>query len=184
MGLCLKSQWTAIFFLGQGAPYPRSGSKGFLYCFLSLSVFFRLSLSLSGRSLAWGAGQEARRVAGHHQDSHCKQRNCRGNFTFCLFVCLLSGECWDLQVKCIRDIKRWSYENFRSERVVRVKILLCSQISTSIHFHCDTNVNQFHILSSWWWWHQRIWRPMPSISRWQIMCAECQGGPTTTTMPM
>ena len=25
-----------------------------------------------------------------------------------------------LQVKCIRDIKRWSYENFRSERVIRV----------------------------------------------------------------
>ena len=23
-------------------------------------------------------------------------------------------------VKCIRDIKRWSYENFRSERVIRV----------------------------------------------------------------
>ena len=25
-------------------------------------------------------------------------------------------------VKCIRDIKRWSYENFRSERVIRVSI--------------------------------------------------------------
>ena len=23
-------------------------------------------------------------------------------------------------VKCIRDIKRWSYENFRSERVIKV----------------------------------------------------------------
>jgi biotin carboxylase len=24
-------------------------------------------------------------------------------------------------VKCMRDIKKWSYENFRSERVIKVK---------------------------------------------------------------
>ena len=26
-------------------------------------------------------------------------------------------------VKCIRDIKRWSYENFRSERVIKVSVV-------------------------------------------------------------
>jgi acetyl-CoA carboxylase/biotin carboxylase 1 len=25
-------------------------------------------------------------------------------------------------VKCIRDIKKWSYENFRNERVVKVRL--------------------------------------------------------------
>lgn len=27
-------------------------------------------------------------------------------------------------VKCIRDIKRWSYENFRSERVIKVSSII------------------------------------------------------------
>ena len=27
-------------------------------------------------------------------------------------------------VKCMRDIKKWSYENFRNERVIKVGILL------------------------------------------------------------
>ena len=30
-------------------------------------------------------------------------------------------------VKCIRDIKRWSYENFRSERVIRVSTNIAIQ---------------------------------------------------------
>ena len=29
-------------------------------------------------------------------------------------------------VKCIRDIKRWSYENFRSDHAIRVRLLSVS----------------------------------------------------------
>ena len=33
-------------------------------------------------------------------------------------------------VKCIRDIKRWSYENFRSDRVIRVRVFTVRQVCT------------------------------------------------------
>ena len=78
---------------------------------------------LAGRGLSRGVGQETRRVAGDHQDSHRKQRNCRRKLDFTGIS--LKGDILFLKVKCIRDIKRWSYENFRSERVVRVRFCFC-----------------------------------------------------------
>ena len=48
-------------------------------------------------------------------------------------VCVINQHC-NQQVKCIRDIKRWSYENFRSERVVRVRVLILTS------FHCSTMI--------------------------------------------
>ena len=78
-------------------------------------------------------------------------------------------------VKCMRSIRRWSYEIFRNERAIRFVVMVSSSCLIFLHILYISNLFRSHL---------KISKPMLSTLRWPISTFLFLEDPITTTTRM